>query len=74
MTVSKHSDRDQDGVEVTCSITAAAVTLLTVVSVKVVLVMDSVTTAGLEAVTPLGWDKLLLILDLQGKNISLALG
>ena len=40
--------------EVTCSITAAAVTLLTVVSVKVVLVMDSVTTAGLEAVTPLG--------------------
>ena len=61
-------------VEVTCSITAAAVTLLTVVSVKVVLVMDSVTTAGLEAVTPLGWDKLLLILDLQGKNILLALG
>ena len=74
MTVSKHSDRDRGGVEVTCSITAAAVTLLTVVSVKVVLVMDSVTTAGLEAVTPLGWDKLLLILDLQGKNILLALG
>ena len=74
MTVSKHSDRDRDGVEVTCSITAAAVTLLTVVSVKVVLVMDSVTTAGLEAVTPLGWDKLLLILDLRMKYILLALG
>ena len=58
----------------TSSMTAVEVTLLTVVSVKVVLVMDSVTTAGLEAVTPLGWDKLLLILDLRMKNILLALG
>ena len=43
--------------------TAVFVTLLTVVSVKVVLVMDSVTTAGLAAVTPVGWDTLELILE-----------
>ena len=45
------------------------VTLLTVVSVKVVLVMDSVTTEGLEAVTPLGWDTLELILALTPSGI-----
>ena len=49
--------------------TAVLVTLLTVVSVKVVLVMDSVTTEGLEAVTPLGCDTLELILALTPSGI-----
>ena len=42
--------------------TAVEVTLLTVVSVKVVLVMDSVTTTGLEAV---GFGLVIIPLDLQ---------
>ena len=46
----------------TSSMTAVEVTLLTVVSVKVVLVMDSVTTTGLEAV---GFGLVIIPLDLQ---------
>ena len=45
------------------------VTRFTVVSVKVVLVMDSVTTEGLAAVTPLGCDTLELILVLIPSGI-----
>ena len=45
------------------------VTRFTVVSVKVVLVMDSVTTEGLAAVTPLGCDTLELILALIPSGI-----
>ena len=48
----------------TSSMTAVEVTLLTVVSVNVVLVMDSVITTGLEAVG-LGFVIIPLVLDLQ---------
>ena len=54
-----------DLLRATCSTTAVLVTLLTVVSVKVVLVMDSVTTAGLAAVTAEGWVTLTLNFDLK---------
>ena len=52
----------------TSSMTAVEVTLLTVVSVKVVLVMDSVTTAGLVADTAEGWVTLTLSFDLDLEN------
>ena len=54
-----------DLLSATCSTTAVLVTLLTVVSVKVVLVMDSVTTPGLVADTADGWVTLTLSFDLD---------
>ena len=54
-----------DLLRATCSTTAVLVTLFTVVSVKVVLVMDSVTTAGVAALTADGWVTLTLNLDLK---------
>ena len=54
-----------DLLRATCSTTAVLVTLFTVVSVKVVLVMDSVTTAGVAAVTAEGFVTLTLNLDLS---------
>ena len=59
-----------DLLRATCSTTAVLVTLLTVVSVKVVFVMDSVTTAGLFTVTADGRVTLTLSLDLNIENLA----
>ena len=60
-----------DLLRATCSTTAVLVTLLTVVSVKVVFVMDSVTTAGLFTVTADGRVTLTLSLDLDIENLAI---
>ena len=64
-----------DLLRATCSTTAVLVTLFTVVSVKVVFVIDSVTRPGLAAVTAEGWVTLTLNFDLKfsklEKNIQL---
>ena len=59
-----------DLLRATCSTTAVLVTLFTVVSVKVVLVMDSVTTAGLAADTADGWGTLTLNFDLKSSQVK----
>ena len=59
-----------DLLRATCSTTAVLVTLLTVVSVKVVLVMDSVTRPGLAAVTAEGWVTLTLNFDLKFSKLN----
>ena len=59
-----------DLLRATCSTTAVLVTLFTVVSVKVVFVMDSVTRPGVVAVTAEGWVTLTLNLDLKFSKLK----